>query len=191
MPQIELLNNIPLHSPTPIVGTPFDVKANFEYPFPPDREPTPVSSSAPISSCFHSTSPSHIISISPPPLSMSYNHKLQTKMRHAHTREPPVPPELIRRRRRSVGLRARSPSTERTEGDAREDINRGSVFFNSTDGSADPDTGQKEKRRERTSDGSAGPGSSSRARQRKGDRRAADKATHLIPSTCSGMRPQK
>lgn len=198
-----MLNNIPLHSPTPIVGTPFDVKANFEYPFPPDREVTPVSSSAPtlsnaFSSCsqhFYSTSPSHITSISPPPLSTSYNYKLQAKMRQVHTREPPVPPELIRRRRRSKGLRTRSPSSDsyRAESETSEDINWGSVLSYTTDSVVDLDTGQRERKREREAkrDGSVDLGRSTRMRQAEGERRAADKAlTSSVPAS-SDLRYQK
>jgi len=102
-----------LHSPTPIVGTPFDVKANYEYPFPANHDhhpsssvptiPSPILTSRPPSagSLLSGSPPPHILkSTSPPPVSASYTYShTHPKMR---SREPPVPPGLITKRRIEV-----------------------------------------------------------------------------------------
>lgn len=139
MPQINLLSNVSLHSPSPIVGTPFDVKANkFEYPFPDLDEQTspsvptnssPQSISRPPSSgsqhLLSSSPPPHVArNISPPPINFLNYTPAHPKMR-AKNREPPVPPGLITKRRRiSDTMRARSPSNEsvRTESDTSGDV---------------------------------------------------------------------
>jgi len=115
MPSVDLVHNIPLHSPTPIVGTPFDVKATYEYPFPQDLDchpsssvpsiPSPVSGSRPSSAGSQHIlrgSPPHMAkSGSPPPASASYPFPLvHPKMR---SREPPIPPGLITKHRRIWG----------------------------------------------------------------------------------------
>jgi len=69
-------------------------------------------------------------------------------MRLAHTREPPVPPELIERRRLNKSLGSRTPSHEsfRTESDASGDMSWSNVLSYSTDGSVELDTGQRERK---------------------------------------------
>ena len=133
-PEINLLHAIPLHSPTPIVGTPFDAKANkFEYPFPPlgessaPNDPRPLSSSPrPRAGSQHILSgspPPHAMKCASPPFSLRKYSPTHPKFR-SNVREPPVPPGIVTRRRRisDNATRARSSSIDssrsRTESDA-------------------------------------------------------------------------
>lgn len=109
---MDLTHSIPLHSPTPLVSTPFDVSANYEYPFPPDHEyhasssvasiPIPSRTCRPPSAgslpMLSGSPPPHMsMSISPPPVSANYRSSpAHPKMR---SREPPIPPGLITKRR--------------------------------------------------------------------------------------------
>ena len=135
MPHLDLTHNIPLHSPTPIVGTPFDVNANYEYPFPPDHNShpsssvpsiqSPISTSRPPSTCslhmLSNSPPPHTAkSTSPPPVSSSYTYpRAHPKMR---PHEPPVPPGLITKRRRLSAARSGSNDSIQTNSDANEDV---------------------------------------------------------------------
>jgi hypothetical protein len=142
MPKMDLTHNIPLHSPTPIVGTPFNVNANFEYPFPPDQDssgPTPSSTSRPPSAGslhFLSSSPlpHRAKSISPPPVSASYTYSpAHPKMR---SREPPIPPGLITKRRPISESRSASNDSISENSDASGDVgltSLGSVMSGSAD----------------------------------------------------------
>jgi hypothetical protein len=130
MPRMDLTHNIPLHSPTPIVGTPFDLNTNFEYPFPPDQDrpaganiPNPTSR-PPSTGSYHllSSSPPPYIakSISPPPVSANYTYSpAHPKMR---SREPPIPPGLISKRRRMSESRSASNDSIRTSCDVTGDV---------------------------------------------------------------------
>jgi len=179
MPPVDLVHNIPLHSPTPIVGTPFDVTANYEYPFPPDHDhhhhpsssvptiPSPILTSRPPSTgsqhLLSGSPPPHIVkSISPPPVSASYTFSLtHLKMR---SREPPVPPGLITKRRRISEARSASNDSIRSGSDVSEDaspMSRGSAVSRSADSSPAQDTRnstlwlrERKKEREVIGDGS-------------------------------------
>jgi len=132
LPRMDLTHNIPLHSPTPMVGTPFDVKANYEYPFPRDYEHSSsvpailipnMTSRPPSAGSLHMLSgspPPHMgISVSPPPVSASYTSSpAHPKMR---SREPPVPPSLITKRRPNSKVRRESNDSIRGNSDATED----------------------------------------------------------------------
>lgn len=98
------LSDLSLHSPSSILGTPFDVSPRFEYPFPPSgsgAEPDiPMSSFnlitspflAPFPSVFLPTFPSSLPFSRPEARSQSPTHpKLQP-------RDPPVPPTLAKKR---------------------------------------------------------------------------------------------
>lgn len=149
---IDILRNIPLHSPTPIVGTPFDLRKNFEYPFPPDHAPHPCEPDRALTLPAHPSNVSvHAVHTTHPlptpaaapraPLARTNGHAsartpasphthtngagspgLSPPALHTHshpkmrTREPPVPPGLITKRRRVSEMEAgrglaRSPST--------------------------------------------------------------------------------
>lgn len=128
MPPLDLVHNIPLRSPTLIMGTPFDVTVNYEYPFPLDHPPSTVPTISsptmqlPSASSQHllsSSLPPHVAkSISPPPISGSYSHSLtHPKMQSP---EPPIPPGIITRRQMS---KARSASNDSIRsGDANENV---------------------------------------------------------------------
>jgi len=174
MPPIDLVHNIPLHSPTPIVGTPFDVKANYEYPFPANHDhhpsssvptiPSPILTSRPpsASSLLSGSPPPHILkSTSPPPVSASYTYShTHPKMR---SREPPVPPGLITKRR-ICEARSASNDSIRSGSDVSEDaspMSRGSAVPRSADSSPEQDTRnstlwlrERKKEREVIGDGS-------------------------------------
>lgn len=99
-----VIEDLSLHSPSSIVGTPFDVSPRFEYPFPsdiPEPPPTvlPIHASLAIQfSAFPNTttvaSPTLTLSNPPPRESRGFlatHPKLQT-------REPPIPPGLSKKR---------------------------------------------------------------------------------------------
>lgn len=98
------LSDLSLHSPSSILGTPFDVSPRFEYPFPPssssaepDALPTslnPITSPflAPFPAVFLPTLPSSMPFSRPEARCHSPTHpKLQP-------RDPPVPPTLAKKR---------------------------------------------------------------------------------------------
>ncbi|KAF7977160.1 hypothetical protein HWV62_4585 [Athelia sp. TMB] len=116
---------VPLHSPTPLVGTPFDPRTSFEYPFPPPpstvppthhqyhhpyhhhhaplplwlqghTHPYPRASTSPVAV------PSRPASAGPSPDRdrdrASPTHRLRARLMRG-AGEPPVPPGLVKRRR--------------------------------------------------------------------------------------------
>ncbi|CAL1716030.1 unnamed protein product [Somion occarium] len=121
------LGDISLHSPSSILGTPFDVSSpKFEYPFPltvPESGIiTPPSSIPSISSplSFFPDSNHSIMSSALPPSMPNHtpkSHQPSTHMR-LPSRDPPVPPGLAKKRRSVVlinppvrqRVRVRSPS---------------------------------------------------------------------------------
>ena len=124
------LTDITLHSPSSILGTPFDVsEPRFEYPFPaspPDPDFYPGPSFAPFAGHITSFGPTP-----PPPViastSSSARHDPAKALSPTHLklqpRDPPVPPSLAKKRW-SVSIKAppqfklgrpRSPSTKQAE----------------------------------------------------------------------------
>ncbi|KAI0342942.1 hypothetical protein BDW22DRAFT_169568 [Trametopsis cervina] len=91
------LSDLSLHSPSAIVGTPFDVSPRFEYPFPEDSSSSDSSifGPSPFIPSYHSPVTFHP-SI---PTNRSYS---PTHPKHT-LRDPPVPPGLAKKRW-SVGI---------------------------------------------------------------------------------------
>ncbi|KAF7977059.1 hypothetical protein HWV62_4842 [Athelia sp. TMB] len=125
LPMMHVHATVPLHSPTPLVGTPFDPRTSFEYPFPPPRSPTsapPPYNHNPYSHLHQpsplwlqghthartipspSPLPSRPASAGPPaswtpsPDRASPTLKLRARLMRG-AGEPPVPPGLVKRRR--------------------------------------------------------------------------------------------
>ncbi|KAF9016609.1 hypothetical protein BDZ89DRAFT_1075451 [Hymenopellis radicata] len=109
------LTDLKLHSPSEIIGTPFDVDPRFEYPFPEpsssgsDQLPTLPSlttslSASSISSASSSASSAPLNPSFPLYLFLPILSPTRTKVR-IDTDSVPVPPSVAeKRRRRSLGL---------------------------------------------------------------------------------------
>ena len=170
MPEKNSSRVVPLHSPTPIVGTPFDAN-KFEYPFPPlgdssaSNDPRPLSSSPrPPSACSQHILPgspqSHTVKYESPPFRLRKYSPTPAKFL-SNVREPPVPPGLVTKRHRISDdvTRARSLSMDsaHTESDASWNISPmswGSVLSSSADSSlecSDPSQRLVSEQRERKS----------------------------------------
>ncbi|KAF9815815.1 hypothetical protein IEO21_04327 [Rhodonia placenta] len=119
------LAGLALHSPSPIVGTPFELSPRFEYPFPASASASAGAHEDP----YPYAAPAFAASASLPNLGalpgpragtdakgLSPAHpKLRVRLRD---REPPVPPSLARKRRGTVlvagtPVRRRAPERER------------------------------------------------------------------------------
>lgn len=118
------LSDLTLHSPSSIVGTPFDVSPRFEYPFPPSDSSSEIDISS--SPAFHAMTQtympyppgsfgahSHYYS---PPMPSSRSERSYSPTRPKRLlRDPPIPPSLAKKRL-SIGFsvshkRSRSAST--------------------------------------------------------------------------------
>ncbi|KAH9902988.1 hypothetical protein C8Q73DRAFT_785597 [Cubamyces lactineus] len=116
------LGNLHLHSPSSIVGTPFDISPRFEYPFPPTTcsppfpsffEFDPLMSSFPypaLSGSYSSAppvvSPVSMPSYPLPPIAVGLSGRTRAETRmfspthpRLQPRDPPVPPSLAKKRR--------------------------------------------------------------------------------------------
>ncbi|KAI0368599.1 hypothetical protein BV20DRAFT_447276 [Pilatotrama ljubarskyi] len=112
------LSSLNLHSPSSIVGTPFDVSPRFEYPFPPATCSPPFPSIYDFDPALPSIPPlySHMSafpSMAPPPASTSTHFMsgaLTSRTRgdtrsfspthpKLQSRDPPIPPSLVKKRR--------------------------------------------------------------------------------------------
>lgn len=114
------------------MGTPFDLGAQpFEYPFPP-AQGSPTDPFLPLSSAITAHShaqlppwPIHIsksFPLTPPPLG---RFKAHPKLRPATTREPPVPPGLVKRKSlRIAGVKHQSSDAPSDKSDASDNIAR-------------------------------------------------------------------
>lgn len=107
------LTDLSLHSPSSIVGTPFDVSSpRYEYPFPtPDaQEYEPTLGAALLGNNSH---PFVVAATQPPPL-LSHPERafVATHPRH-FLRDPPVPPSLVAKKRKSTGNTIISPPLPR------------------------------------------------------------------------------
>ncbi|KAL6298413.1 hypothetical protein BKA93DRAFT_696870, partial [Sparassis latifolia] len=101
------LGNLTLHSPSSIMGTPFDLSPRFEYPFPPNVDPAEhtLPATMPTMPTFSSSLvsfPASFLSVPLPQLPMpstraDRNHS-HTHMR-MQTRDPPMPPGLAKKGR--------------------------------------------------------------------------------------------
>ncbi|GJE96226.1 hypothetical protein PsYK624_124200 [Phanerochaete sordida] len=98
------LSDLSLHSPSSIVGTPFDVSPRFEYPFPPSGSSAEADSYPPslnrMMSPFLVPYHSAFLPALPPPLPLSRpearsHSPTHPKLQH---RDPPVPPTLAKKR---------------------------------------------------------------------------------------------
>ncbi|KAI0749369.1 hypothetical protein C8Q80DRAFT_619996 [Daedaleopsis nitida] len=117
-PRIEL-SSLNLHSPSSIVGTPFDLSPRFEYPFPNPCAP-PVVQDVTVEAVPPSismlTSPLSVMSpilnfmpgslpLSMPSFNQSFASKPKAESRFSpthpklHARDPPVPPSLVKKRK--------------------------------------------------------------------------------------------
>lgn len=120
------LRDISLHSPSSIVGTPFDFSSpRFEYPFPSaaaDPEITVPSTLPPTMSTHYSTFQASIVASMPHfpipsvafPRSDARSHPPAHSRLHAPIREPPIPPSLAKKKRWSLGLNV-TPEKARPE----------------------------------------------------------------------------
>ncbi|EGN99218.1 hypothetical protein SERLA73DRAFT_182101 [Serpula lacrymans var. lacrymans S7.3] len=114
-----VLSDPSFHSPSQIVGTPFDIGPSpFEYPFPRGESPTTSEPNLPLSSSLPAAPVSHVAHshslppinppwaplvsksfplIAPPPIkaNLSSSHP---KLRQGAVREPPIPPGLAKKR---------------------------------------------------------------------------------------------
>ncbi|KAI0090259.1 hypothetical protein BDY19DRAFT_905290 [Irpex rosettiformis] len=111
------LSNLSLHSPSTIVGTPFDVSPRFEYPFPEsstEHDSPMISPFIPPSASVyvqHNTvalgipPPHSLPPFFPPPHNHQYHHRnsLPTHLKLVH-RDPPVPPGLVAKKRGSINV---------------------------------------------------------------------------------------
>jgi hypothetical protein len=108
--------DLALHSPSDIVGTPFDVTSSvpFEYPFPKNNEHSP-DSSYPLSASMTSLTSPLSVSVPLPLLSNSVKLSLHLpqkrnfsakhpKLRSYSMDETPVPPGLAKRMLRHIGM---------------------------------------------------------------------------------------
>ncbi|OCH95367.1 hypothetical protein OBBRIDRAFT_883925 [Obba rivulosa] len=105
------LSHLVLHSPSPFVGTPFDLSPRFEYPFPPAAASAPdVSLPAPpfppfcVSASLSALSPASRAALSPASMRSHAHPKLPNS-------QPPVPPGLALKRRSVPAQAARPPLT--------------------------------------------------------------------------------
>ncbi|KAK7691018.1 hypothetical protein QCA50_006121 [Cerrena zonata] len=99
------LNEIAFHSPSSIIGTPFDISPRFEYPFPLSSEPDPItllstsSITSPLSHLpgpYLPSAPSMVLSTPMPLARPTYSTHLKLKAKPS--KEPPVPPGLAKKR---------------------------------------------------------------------------------------------
>lgn len=97
------LSDLSLHSPSSILGTPFDVSPRFEYPFPPSS--TSAESDAPWTSLNVITSPfmtysSAFLPTLPPSLPISRPEARCHSPTHSklQPRDVPIPPTLVKKR---------------------------------------------------------------------------------------------
>lgn len=106
-----------------ILGTPFDVGSQrFEYPFP-QTQGSPTDPFSPLSSSMSSPTrpnlphwPIHTaqsFSLSTPPLSRMKAHP---KLHSANTREPPVPPGLVKRLSAGLHYQTSEESSDKSDG---------------------------------------------------------------------------
>ncbi|OBZ72061.1 hypothetical protein A0H81_08031 [Grifola frondosa] len=112
------LDNLSLHSPSSIVGTPFELSPRFEYPFPLSSEmETDTTLSSPLSTLSSPLTPlNNPLAFTIPfttglpsfPLSSAPRHRSELHSHSPthpklHPRDPPVPPGLVKKRRTIMG----------------------------------------------------------------------------------------
>ncbi|KAI9057344.1 hypothetical protein FKP32DRAFT_1681704 [Trametes sanguinea] len=116
-PRIDL-GSLNLHSPSSIVGTPFDISPRFEYPFPPATCSPPFPSVYefdPVMPFFPALASAMSMPCVPPPVSIPFavspiaaslpgRTRVETRgfsptHPRLQPRDPPVPPSLVRKRR--------------------------------------------------------------------------------------------
>lgn len=96
------LANLSLHSPSSIVGTPFDVEPRFEYPFPPSSGGTDGDSISRHGS-MHLSPTFSPVTFAPSSLPLSRG-EVRTVSLKLQARDPPVPPGLAKKKRNTMEL---------------------------------------------------------------------------------------